>query len=200
MVYSTSRCPSCGQVIRRQTNPVKEIGVPFERCRHCGTTYRNSYKEEWITKSPISRFFFFLQAGVWARAFLVPILILAIPMAAFDMSTEVVWGLWPVLSLAWLICGYFIHKKAEQDNIAASIKRTQDPEYLNLLKKAGYTIYPIDETISSPNNQTQASLHKNCAVVTNEKICYCRKCGQKLSEGSLYCNKCGEKVADSNNK
>jgi len=121
-------------------------------------------------------------------------------MAAFDMSTEVVWGLWPVLSLAWLICGYFIHKKAEQDNIAASIKRTQDPEYLNLLKKAGYTIYPIDETISSPNNQTQASLHKNCAVVTNEKICYCRKCGQKLSEGSLYCNKCGEKVADSNNK
>ena len=144
MVYSTSRCPSCGQVIRRQTNPVKEIGIPFERCRYCGSTYLNSYKEEWITKSPFSRFFFFLQAGVWARAFMLPMLILIIPIAAFDWDTDIVFALWPFLSLAWLIGGYFIHRKAEQDDIAASIERTKDPKYVSLLKQAGYSIYPID--------------------------------------------------------
>lgn len=53
MVYSTSRCPKCGQIIRRQTNPVHKIGSPFERCRYCGSIYLNSYKEEWITKSPV---------------------------------------------------------------------------------------------------------------------------------------------------
>ena len=90
MIYSTSRCPSCGQVIRKQTNPVNEIGIPFERCYHCGTVYRNSYKEEWITKSPIKRVFFFLQSYVWARAFMLPMLLVMIPVAAFDLETEFV--------------------------------------------------------------------------------------------------------------
>jgi len=145
MVYSTSRCPNCGQVIRRQTNPVKEIGIPFERCYHCGAVYRNSYKEEWITKSPIRRFFFFLQDGVWARAFLLPALIVAIPIAALNLSVDYVWVLWPIFSLAWLIAGFFVHKKAERDSIIASLERTKDTNYLNLLKQAGYKIYPIND-------------------------------------------------------
>jgi len=128
MVYSTSTCPSCGQVIRKQTNPAKEIGIPFERCRYCGTTCRNSYKEEWITKSPTNRFFFFLQAGVWARAFMLPMLILIIPIAVFDWDTGVVFALWPFLSLTYLIGGYFVHKKAEQNDIEASLERTKDPK------------------------------------------------------------------------
>ena len=145
MVYSTSRCPSCGQVIRRQTNPVKEIGCPFERCRYCGNVYRNSYKEEWITKSPIRRFFYFLQAGVWARAYIVPLLFLGILMVTVDLSVAVVWVMWPILSLAWLIGGYFVHKRAEEDDIAASLERTKDVKYLYLLKQAGYKIYPIND-------------------------------------------------------
>lgn len=156
MIYSTSRCPSCGQVIRRQTNPVKEIGIPFERCRYCGTTYRNSYKEEWITKSPISRFFFFLQAGVWARAFMLPMLILSIPIAAFGWDADIVFAVWPFLSLAWLIGGYFVHKKVEQEDIAASLERTKDPKYVNLLKQAGYSIYPVVDAYPNTNAQTQA--------------------------------------------
>lgn len=154
MVYSTSRCPSCGHVIRTQTNPVNEIGVPFERCWHCGAVYLNSYKEEWITKSPISRVFFFIQSGVRARAIMLPIFFLAISMDAFDLSTHAVLVLWPIMSLVWLIGGYFIHKNAKQDDIAASLERTKDIEYLNLLKQAGYTIYPIsDEPSTSPPGQ-----------------------------------------------
>jgi len=195
MVYSTSRCPSCGQVIRRQTNPVKEIGIPFERCRYCGSTYLNSYKEEWITKSPFSRFFFFLQAGVWARAFMLPMLILIIPIAAFDWDTDIVFALWPFLSLAWLIGGYFIHRKAEQDDIAASIERTKDPKYVSLLKQAGYSIYPINNIPMAVERSPEVDSPSRETIQRNE-ACYCRKCGQKLVAGSLYCNKCGEKTVN----
>ena len=88
MIYSTSKCPSCGKIIRRQTNPVHKIGNPFEHCRHCGNIYINSYKEEWITKSPIKRFFFFLQIYVWARAFLMPLLLIGIPTVIFDSNVS----------------------------------------------------------------------------------------------------------------
>ncbi len=200
MVYSTSRCPSCGQVIRRQTNPVKEIGIPFERCRHCCTTYRNSYKEEWITKSPIRRFFFFLQVYVWARAIMLPMLILIIPIAAFDWDTDIVFATWPFLSLAWLIGGYFVHRKAEQEDIAASLERTKDPQYVNLLRQAGYSIYPVADAYPNANAPTQANTQQPEPFITKNDICFCRKCGQKLVAGSLYCNKCGEKVMIDTNK
>ena len=144
MVYSTSRCPKCGQVIKRQTNPVHEIGSPFERCRYCGSIYLNSYKEEWITKSPIKRFFFFLQSYVWARAFLMPVLLMVIPMVlGVDIDVDILKILWPIGSVAWLIAGYFVHKKTNQSDIEASIARTQDPSYVELLVKAGYKIYNI---------------------------------------------------------
>lgn len=195
MVYSTSRCPSCGKVIRRQTNPVHEVGDPFERCQWCGTIYRNSYKEEWITKSPLKRFFFFLQAGVWARAFIVPILLLIIPMSAFDMSAEAVWVIWPVLGIAWLVMGYFVHKKSERDDILKSVERTKDPEYIKILKKAGYTIYPIEAEYLSPNNQYTAQQTVQPTPATSNNICYCRKCGNKLISDSLFCDKCGTKIS-----
>ncbi len=200
MVYSTSKCPSCGQVIRRQTNPVKEIGIPFERCRHCGTTYLNSYKEEWITKSPFSRFFFFLQAGVWARAFILPMLILTIPIAAFNWDTDTIFAVWPFLSLLWLIGGYFVHKKAEQKDIAESLERTKDLKYVNLLKQAGYSIYPIKDIVPATNASQQEISKLSAPIAAKPNICFCRKCGQKLIAGSLYCNKCGEKITVDTNK
>lgn len=194
MVYSTSKCPSCGRIIRTQTNPVKVIDIPFERCRYCGSIYLNSYKEEWITKSPFRRFFFFLPQGVWARAIGIPMLILLIPLAAFDLNEDILLVLWPILSLAWLICGYFLHKKVAQDAIAESLERTKDPKYLNLLKQAGYNIYLTDDTpfITSPSLQTTSRSHES--VATSNEIHFCGNCGQKLVSGSLYCDQCGERI------
>lgn len=144
MVYSTSRCPKCGQIIRRQTNPVHKIGSPFERCRYCGSIYLNSYKEEWITKSPVKRFFFFLQIYVWARAFLMPVLLMAIPVAlGANIDVDILRVLWPVGSVVWLIAGFFVHKNANRSDIEASIARTKDPSYVELLVKAGYKIHNI---------------------------------------------------------
>ena len=210
MVYSTSRCPSCGQVIRKQTNPVHEIGIPFERCRYCGTTYKNSYKEEWITKSPIRRFFFFIQSGVWARAFMLPMLLVMFPVAAFDLDIEAVWILWPILSFAWLVGGYFIHKKAEQEDIDASIERTKDAKYLNLLKQAGYTIYPIDsQTLSTsvkpeepqkPVYGTYNVRGSDIALEQKEPVPAAPVQGQcaptvKSNTGKRFCSRCGEAIA-----
>lgn len=182
MVYSTSRCPKCGQIIKRQTNPVHEIGNPFERCRNCGSIYINSYKEEWITKDPIKRFFFFLQVYVWARALLMPVLLIIIPTAFFDIDIDfdIVKILWPILSIVWLTAGYFIHKNANKKDIEESLLRTKDPEYINLLKKAGYEIYPIKNYTPSkstpiPNvknanvSSTQNSVTHICLSENNEK-------------------------------
>lgn len=194
MVYSTTKCPYCGNTIRKQTNPVNTIGDPFERCHYCGKTYRNTYKEEWITKSPIRRFFFFLQSGVWARALAIPFLLVGGLCAIFEWDNSVFWAIWPFLALAWLICGYFLHKKWEQADISESLERTKNPEYVEILKQAGYKIYPLPEDAYATRNPSQEKPKHSEPIVTKNEICFCRKCGQKLASDSLYCHKCGEKV------
>jgi hypothetical protein len=166
MVYSTSRCPNCGQIIRKQTNPVHKIGNPFERCRHCGNTYLNSYKEEWITKSPIKRFFFFLPSYVWARAIVVPALLFSIFLVTlYDrIDPRIIIILWLISPIIWLIAGYSMHKNANKENIEESLLRTSDPEYLNLLVKAGYRIYPVKNF--TPSNNTQISHASNANTST----------------------------------
>lgn len=158
MVYSTSRCPHCGQVIKRQTNPVHEIGSPFEHCSCCGSAYLNAYKEEWITKSPVKRFFFFLQIYVWARAILLPFLLMAGLVAIFDMDSNILPIICPILSVVWLTVGYFIHKKANREEIAASLQRTNDASYVSLLKRAGYKVYLKNE--SCLHDTTEANQEK----------------------------------------
>lgn len=190
MIYSTSRCPSCNNVVKQQTNPAREIGVPFEKCPYCGAVYRNTYKEEWITKDSVGRFFFYLQVGVWSRAFLIPPLLYALPSLLFqgDLNVDTLKILWPLGSLLWLICGYFLHKRWEEKNILESLRRTSNPEYVKMLKDAGYNIYPLgkDPVPYIPNNNE----------VPNTEIKFCRKCGEKLLANSQYCIKCGEKIIE----
>ena len=167
MVYSTSKCPKCGKIVKRQTNPVHVIGNPFEHCRWCGSVYLNSYKEEWITKSPFDRFFFFLQVGVWARAFILPPIFLFLLNYLFDMNGVIVFILWPILSIGWLVMGYFVHKNASKNAITQSLNRTRNLEYLDSLKKAGYTIYHIHENPPKNTNTlpTQASVNEGLSHI-----------------------------------
>lgn len=145
MVYSTSRCPTCGKVVKQQRNPIQEIGCPFERCPYCGNVYLNSYKQEWCTKSPLKRLLFFIQGGDLAVAFFggaIPLIFCAL----FELSAFVICVfLWPVFSVALLIIRYAKNKKESQQDIADSLARTRDNEYVNLLRKAGYTIYPVEK-------------------------------------------------------
>lgn len=142
MTYVTSKCPHCNAYLGRKTNPVHEVDIPFEKCPHCGGVYLNNYKEEWITKSPMKRFFFYLQIGVWARALIIPLVVFAPLFSILDL-VELILPFYLVGAVSWLIAGYFLHRHREKDAIARSIQRTKDQEYVELLKKAKYTIYPI---------------------------------------------------------
>lgn len=148
MIYSITKCPHCGKTERR-TNPSQEIGMPFEICSNCKNIRINPYKEEWITKSPMKRNLFFIQNGVYARAIVVPLITLSILGASGvlgDMEGSTVFIILFILAVTWLIVGYFVHKNAAKESIAESLERTDDVLYLCALKKAGYTIYPLENT------------------------------------------------------
>ncbi len=212
MVYSFTRCPVCHKVIKSETNPTHKIDMPFEKCPECGSIYLNTYKEEWITKSPTKRFFFFLRGGVLSGAIVVPILLITIISLAGDIDISNLAILLPLLSIAWLITGYFIRKRLLNDDIQNSIIRTKNIEYLNRLKNAGYSVYPIDETEMSnngasfinntnpinktnrPSNNGNFAQNNNAQYTTANNIQFCRKCGNKIIENSKFCNACGSKI------
>ena len=145
MIYSTTRCPHCNNVIRKETNPVHQIAVPFETCFYCGKRYRNSYKEEWITKSPARRFLYYLSNGVFARAFLFSLLlaggfgVLVFP----DGESDIYFATWALFFLIWLGVSLTSLKGKIQSQIVESLERTKDPVYLAMLKQSGYVIFPI---------------------------------------------------------
>jgi len=143
MIYSTSRCPHCKNVVKQQTNPPKEIASPFETCPYCKRPYINTYKEEWITKSPFKRHLFFIQNGTYARALILPMIIAGL-LGFAASSVSVAWITYALGAISWLIVGYFINKRNSERAIKASLKRTESAEYVALLKQAKYKIYHIN--------------------------------------------------------
>lgn len=160
MVYSTSKCPHCKNIVRKQTNPVKEIGNPFEKCPYCGQFYKNSYKEEWISKSPLKRFLFFISNGCLARAFVIPLILVGLCSAGGAVNPGLLAGFYFLGFISWLIAGYFIHKNSNESKIKESLKRTQDKSYLELLKNSGYKIYPIEDYVVKENTENKITLEK----------------------------------------
>lgn len=150
MIYSTSICPHCKNIISQKTNPVKEIANPFEKCPLCGEIYKNSYKEEWITKSPLKRFLFFIQGPVWARALIIPLLCCSLFLQSLE--TSVIWLIWLCGFFIWITLAWFFYRNKFQESIETSLERTKNKDYLELLVKSGYKIYPITSSIE--NNQS----------------------------------------------
>ena len=153
MIYVTTRCPHCNYLYRnRQGNPTHLIDSPFVSCPRCGKFFVDSYREEWITKSPMKRCFFFIGNGTWARALLLPLAISAIVFGGICgalLGIEDLVMLIPVSAIVgtpiWLVWESQRVKRLFKEDIKASIIRTKDEENVELLKKAGYTIYPLDE-------------------------------------------------------
>lgn len=153
MVYVTTKCPHCNYLYRnREGNPIHQIDSPFVSCPSCGEFFVDSYREEWITKSPMKRRFFFIGNGTWARALLLPLAISAIVFGGICealLRIEDLVMLIPVGAIVgtptWLILESKRAKAFFKEDIEASIIRTKNKEYVELLKKSGYTIYPLDE-------------------------------------------------------
>lgn len=141
MVYSTQKCPHCKGLLNYQTNPQKQIANPFEKCPHCGKIYKNSYKEEWLTKSPFKRVLFLIDNIITYLGIFASLIIAAIVSTA-NSNIFI-----PVFIIAFVLCiigGYIKAKNDYQFDINESLKRTEVKEYVKLLEKAGYTIYPIE--------------------------------------------------------
>ena len=153
MVYVTTKCPHCNYLYRnREGNPIHQIDSPFVPCPKCGEFFVDPYREEWITKSPTKRRFFFIGNGTWARALLLPLAISAIVFGGICgalLGIEDLVMLIPVGAIVgtptWLILEYRRAKAFFKEDIEASIIRTKNKEYVALLKKTGYTIYSLDK-------------------------------------------------------
>ena len=50
------------------------------------------------------------------------------------------------------------------------------------------------KSLSNTVNNTQKPTQATPDVNTKDKVCFCRKCGSKLTPDSLFCNKCGTKI------
>lgn len=170
MEYVTVKCPYCGQILGQMVNPVKTVASPFEQCRYCEKIYVNYYKEEWITKSPLKRFFFFLQSGTWCRAIMLPMVVWGPLLGGFAGSVELMLAAWGVSFVLWLVIAYFLRKKAAEDSIVASIVRTQDEKYVQMLKNFGFKIYPINVSDNETNELLSAINDFNKAKKYNETV------------------------------
>ena len=150
-VHVTTKCPHCNGIYRyRESNPCYLVKSPFVSCRYCGGIFIDSYRAEWITKSPLKRRFFFIGNGTWARALMLPLII---SIAVFGFLLGAMLGIEDAVYLIpfgfigtpiWLAWEASRAKKLFKKDIEESIARTKDPEYVKILKQAGYKIYPFD--------------------------------------------------------
>ncbi|MCH5148745.1 MAG: zf-TFIIB domain-containing protein [Clostridiales bacterium] len=145
MTYHYLKCPHCRHSLGRVTGHPSYIGNPIRKCPYCGGIYIDSFTREWVTKSPFSRFTYYISWPL-SCAFLSYILITGILIMIFKPNPSNV----PYLLLSPLICIIplfcFILKRQitnTKEEIQQSLERTKIESYVKLLEAAKLKIYPI---------------------------------------------------------
>lgn len=166
MTYHTLKCPHCKNIVNRTTGSPSYIGNPFRKCPWCGGNYVDSFTQEWATKSPFQRTKFLVD----------------VPLAGSFLSFIVIAGLLAVAKshiLVALIVGVVVaglifvgwtsfRKPSIQKMIAESIERTKSAAYVELLKQAGFKIYPIKGVeIGTDNDEDFLSQDKDIKSETD---------------------------------
>ena len=141
MTYHTLKCPNCKKIVNRATGSPSYIGNPFRKCPWCGGVYVDSFTQEWATKSPFQRTKFLIDKPL-AGAFLSIIVIAGLfAMAKLNFLIALSVG---IVVAGFVFAGWtFVRKTFIQDMIDKSIERTKSAKYVELLKQAGFKIYPI---------------------------------------------------------
>ena len=147
MTYDNQFCPHCHKSIGRVTGRPDNIGNPLKICPHCGRIIVDKFTREWVNKSPLERFFFFVKFPLTV-AFISFIALAGILMLIAGESLGNVELIGIICgSFACAICLFIIlyrkHKSDTKSIIAESLKRTQSARYVKLLQKAHLEIYPI---------------------------------------------------------
>ena len=141
MTYHTLRCPHCAGIVNRATGTPSYIGNPFRKCPWCGGVYIDSFTKEWATKSPFQRTKFLIDKPL-AGAFLSIIAIAGLlAMAEVNPLIALIVGI--AVAVLIFVGWTFARKPSIQEMIDKSIERTKSAKYVELLKQAGFKIYPI---------------------------------------------------------
>ena len=141
MTYHTLKCPHCKNIVNRATGSPSYIGNPFRKCPWCGGVYVDSFTQEWATKSPFQRTKFLIDKP-FAAAFL-SIIAIAGLLARAEVYILVALIVGIVGAVLIFIGCTFARKSSIQEMIDKSIERTKSAKYVELLKQAGFKIYPI---------------------------------------------------------
>ena len=209
-IYHTIKCPHCNCILERSTGKPQHLGSPFRTCRYCGKEYIDTnYREAaLLTKKD------FILSYDWLAAVTRVVIVLFLVVASASLF-EFIWFLITMfVAVAMLytpikqlfVLRRYISLKDEKLNqeIEASKARLSDPEYVIALWKAGaYVTYEIVEWAKETvNNADDDSIpvqadeeHKS----TENKICFCRKCGAQIDADSKFCRKCGTEIMEENN-
>ena len=144
MTHYTLKCPHCKSVLNWGTGSPSYIGNPFRKCPWCGGVYVDSFTQEWATKSPFQRTKFLIDKPL-SGAFLSIIAIAGLlAMAEVDVLIALIVG---IVGAVLIFVGWtFARKSSIQEMIDMSIERTKSVKYVELLKQAGFKIYPIKGT------------------------------------------------------
>lgn len=135
-------CPHCGyQVASGSGSRGTKIGNPFKRCPFCGNVSIDSDVREWITMSPFYRFCFIVAKPFWVSCLLFLILV-SLLTSVFEES--LLGGIVSLnISISIFIVFSLYSKKSKEPLIDESLKRTSNKSYVEMLKSAKITIYPI---------------------------------------------------------
>ena len=157
MTYHTLKCPHCKNIVNRATGSPSYIGNPFRKCPWCGGVYVDSFTQEWATKSPFQRTKFLIDKPL-AGSFLSFIAIAGLlTMAEAHILVAFIVG---IIGAGLIFVGWtFARKSSIQEMIDKSIERTKNVKYVELLKQAGFKIYPIKGTeIGTINDEENSPL------------------------------------------
>ena len=128
MVYVTRRCGRCGKLIDSMTpdNDEIKIGNPIEKCPNCGCVILKRKTKEIIMFNTLDYIMYF--AAKVFKGLILSIIPGAIVMSITDSNV------WFFVVCIVIISLFMIKKiKTFNEDRLASIKRTQDIEYLNIL-------------------------------------------------------------------
>lgn len=142
MTYHTLKCPHCNRVLGSGSGSPSYIGNPIHQCPFCGGIYTDPFTVEWINKSPVSRLFFYAGKPL-GFGFLSIILIAGfLTMVGVHILVALFTAIGLSVIIALLI--FFVRLEGIKEKIKESFERTKHANYVEQLKKAGYTFYPIE--------------------------------------------------------
>ena len=129
-------CPHCQQIIERgYKSRAYKIGSPITFCPKCQKLIVDNDKMEWGVMSPVSRFLFsqFANAAFGWHFFG------ALAMGIFqDFGTNATLIMIAIAEAIIVSARHFLFKALYEDEIKASIKRSENPDYIEILNIVEY--------------------------------------------------------------